>query len=68
MCPSIFDTVSIGTPLASVIVVANVWRYEWKVIGCARESEQVKIKCKPFEMSCISVFCQVEKMQMITEY
>jgi len=39
-----------------------------KVIGSARESEQVKIKRKPFEMSGISLFCQVEKMQTATEY
>ncbi len=47
---------------------AKLWRYEWKVIGYARESRQVKIKRKPFEMSIVSVFCQVEKMQMTTEY
>jgi ubiquitin len=40
----------------------------WKVIGCARKSGQVKIKRKPFEMSFVSAFCQVEKMQIITEY
>ena len=36
--------------------------------GSARESEQVKIKRKPFEMSIVSVFCQVGKMQMTTKY
>src|SRR3712207_304594 len=30
VCPSIFDTLSIGTPLLSDIV-ANVWRARWKV-------------------------------------
>lgn len=49
-------------------MVANVCRLTWKVIGYARESRQVKIKRKPFEMSIVSVFCQVEKMQMTTEY
>ena len=61
-------TVSMGTPLERKTVVAAVWRLEWKVIGYARESRQVKIKRKPFEMSIVSVFCQVEKMQMTTEY
>ncbi len=48
--------------------VANEWRATWKVIGYARRSEQVKIKRKPFEMSEVSVFCQVVKMQKGTEY
>lgn len=38
------------------------------MIGCARKSGQVKIKHKSFEMSFVSAFCQVEKMQIITEY
>lgn len=67
-CPNMRETVSIGIPWDSVIVVAKVWRAMWKVIGYARESRQVKIKRKPFEMSIVSVFCQVEKMQMTTEY
>lgn len=67
-CPSILLTVSMGMPCDSVIVVANVCRAMWKVIGCARKSGQVKIKRKPFEMSFVSAFCQVEKMQIITEY
>ena len=33
VCPSIFDTVSIGTPFASVVVVANVCRLTWNKIG-----------------------------------
>lgn len=45
----------------------RVYPAEWKVISSARESEQVKIKRKPFEMSIVSVFCQVGKMQMTTE-
>ena len=38
----------------------------WKVIGYARKSRDKKIKRKPFEMSIVSVFCQIEKMQMTT--
>ena len=68
VCPNILLTVSMGTPLASVVVVANVCLATWKVIGCARKSGQVKIKRKPFEMSFVSAFCQVEKMQTATEY
>lgn len=68
VCPNNFDTVSIGTPLDNVVVVANVCLLTWKVIGYARRSGQVKIKRKSFEMSIVSVFCQVEKMQMIAEY
>ena len=37
-------------------------------IAKASDSEQVKIKRKPLEISDISVFCEVEKMQMTTEY
>ena len=55
-----------GTPFDSVVVVANVCRAQWKVIGYARKSRQKKIKRKPFEMSIVSVFCQIEKMQMTT--
>ena len=66
VCPNILLTVSMGTPLASVVVVANVCLAAWKVIGYARKSRQKKIKRKPFEMSIVSVFCQIEKMQMTT--
>ena len=64
--PIIFDRVSIGTPLERQMVVAYEWRAQWKVIGYARKSRQKKIKRKPFEMSIVSVFCQIEKMQMTT--
>ncbi len=68
LCPSIELTVSMGTPLERNTVVAAVWREQWKVIGNARESGQVKMKRKTFEMSIVSVFCQMEKAQMTTEY
>ena len=68
VCPNILLTVSMGTPLARVVVVANVCLEQWKVIGNARESGQVKMKRKTFEMSIVSVFCQMEKAQMTTEY
>ena len=68
LCPSMELTVSMGTPLERNIVVAAVWRATWKVIGNARESGQVKMKRKTFEMSIVSVFCQMEKAQMTTEY
>lgn len=67
LCPSNLHTVYKSMPRASERV-AKVWRAQWKVIGNARKSEQVKIKRKSFEMSTISVFCQVEKMQTATEY
>ena len=66
LCPSSLLIVSIATPCDRVIVVAKVWRAEWKVIGYARKSRQKKIKRKPFEMSIVSVFFQIEKMQMTT--
>lgn len=55
-----------AAPCDKVIVVAKVWRKQWKVIGYARKSRDKKIKRKPFEMSMVSVFCQIEKMQMTT--
>ena len=66
VCPNRQLTVSIGIPCESVMVVAKVCRPVWKVIGYARKSRQKKIKRKPFEMSIVSVFCQIEKMQMTT--
>ena len=68
VCPNRQLTVSIGIPCESVMVVAKVCRAMWKVIGNARESGQVKMKRKTFEMSIVSVFCQMEKAQMTTEY
>ena len=67
VCPSSLLTVYKSTPKVSIIV-PKVCLLQWKVIGSARESEQVKIKRKPFEMSMVSVFCQVVKKQMATEY
>ena len=66
VCPNRQLTVSIGIPCESVMVVAKVCRATWKVIGYARKSRDKKIKRKPFEMSMVSVFCQIEKMQMTT--
>ena len=68
LCPSMELTVSMGTPLERNIVVAAVWRLTWNIQGEASKSGQVKIKRKSFEMSDISVFSQVEKMQTTTEY
>ena len=68
VCPSILDTVSIGTPFDNVVVVAKVCLSWWNIQGKASKSEQVKIERKPFEMSYISIFCQMRKMQMGTEY
>ena len=67
LCPSNLHTVYKSMPRASERV-AKVWRLWWKVIGNARESGQVKMKRKTFEMSIVSVFCQMEKAQMTTEY
>ena len=68
LCPSMELTVSMGTPLERNIVVAAVWRARWNIQGKASESEQMKVKRNPFEMSMVSVFCQVVKKQMATEY
>lgn len=51
---------------ASLAAEAKILRAVWKVIGYARKSRDKKIKRKPFEMSIVSVFCQIEKMQMTT--
>lgn len=65
VCPKIRLTLSIGIPLLRARV-ANPCLEQWKAIGYARKSKQKKIKRKPFEMSMVSVFCQIEKMQMTT--
>ncbi len=67
VCPKTRLTLSIGMPLLRANV-PNVWREQWNIHGKASDSEQVKIKRKPLEISDISVFCQVEKMQTTTEY
>lgn len=54
--------------LANVTVLANVCLAQWNIQGEASNNEQVKIKRKSFEMSCISVFCKMWKMQTTTEY
>ncbi|WP_229031965.1 hypothetical protein [Bacteroides uniformis] len=61
------ETVYKSTPSVSIIV-ACVWRKQWKVIGYARKNMQVKFERKSFEMNDVSVFCQVGKMQTATEY
>lgn len=43
-------------PFAMIFVIKE-WRAQWKVIGTARKSVEVKIKRKSFEMSNVSVFC-----------
>lgn len=67
LCPSNLHTVYKSMPRASERV-AKVWRATWKVIGYARKSVDEKIKRKSFEMSDVSVFCLMRKMQMATEY
>ena len=54
--------------LAKVTVLANVCLAMWNIQGEASNNELVKIKRKSFEMSCISVFCKMWKMQTTTEY
>ena len=68
VCPKRRLTVSMGTPCDRSTVVAFVWRVLWNIQGEASNNEQVKIKRKSFEMSCISVFCKMWKMQTTTEY
>lgn len=66
-CPNI-DEISTGLTFCRTKIVANVCLAQWKMIAYARKSERMKIKRKLFEMSGISLFCQVEKMQTATEY
>lgn len=66
-CPSIRATFSMGTSWANA-KVAKLWRATWNIQGEASNNEQVKIKRKSFEISCISVFCKMWKMQTTTEY
>lgn len=68
VCPKSRLTVSMGTPLDNSTVVAAECLAMWNIQGEASKSGQVKIKRKSFEMSDISVFSQVEKMQTTTEY
>lgn len=67
LCAMMLCMVRMSVP-AAACSVANVLRYEWNIQGEASNNEQVKIKRKSFEMSCISVFCKMWKMQTTTEY
>lgn len=67
VCPRILAMMSIGMPY-SMASVANVCLAQWNVIGYARKNMQVKFERKSFEMSFVSAFCQVGKMQTATEY
>jgi len=55
-CPKTSFTADISAP-AEIANDAVVCREQWKVIGTARKSVEVKIKRKSFEMSNVSVFC-----------
>lgn len=57
VCPNNFDTVSIGTPLDNVVVVANVCLAVWNRTHKAAVSKLVTIKRNPFEMNGFSLFC-----------
>ena len=46
----------------------HVCRATWNIHSKASDSEQVKIKRNPLGISDVSVFCEVEKMQMTTKY
>lgn len=68
VCPSILDTVSMGTPFANVVVVAKVCLARWNRTYKAAVSKQVTIKRNPFEMSGFSLFCQIPETQRSAEY
>ena len=67
LCPNNLLTVYKSAPNVN-IMVAWVCLATWNIQGEASNNEQVKIKRKSFEMSCISVFCKMWKMQTTTEY
>lgn len=67
LCPNNLLTVYKSAPNVN-IMVAWVCLPQWNIQGEASNNEQVKIKRKSFEMSCISVFCKMWKMQTTTEY
>lgn len=66
-CPNM-AAMSTGLIFLRTRSVAKEWRAVWNIQGEASNNEQVKIKRKSFEMSCISVFCKMWKMQTTTEY
>lgn len=66
-CPIILAILSMGIS-AEIKKVPKLCRAAWNIQGEASNNEQVKIKRKSFEMSCISVFCKMWKMQTTTEY
>ena len=57
-----------GTPFASVVVVANVCRLVWNRTYKAAVGKQVTIKRNTFEMSGFSLFCQMSETQRSAEY
>ena len=68
VCPSILDTVSMGTPFANVVVVAKVCLARWNRTHKAAISKQVTIKRNPFEMSGFVLFCRMQETQRSAEW
>lgn len=66
-CPNI-AAMSTGLIFLRTRSVAKECLAQWNIQGEASNNEQVKIKRKSFEISCISVFCKMWKMQTTTEY
>lgn len=57
-----------GTPFASVVVVANVCRARWKQSQKASRNRYVQEKRNPLKTSGFSSFCHIVKKQCGVEY
>ena len=68
VCPSILDTVSMGTPFDSVVVVANVCRARWNKIGKQSTGNEKKEQRNPLETNHFSTFFHLRKKQESGDY
>ena len=68
VCPSILDTVSMGTPFDSVVVVANVCRAVWNKIGKQSTGNEKKGQRNPLETNHFSIFFHLLKKQESGDY
>lgn len=68
VCPSILDTVSMGTPFANVVVVAKVCLARCKQSQKASGNRYAQDKRNPLKTSSFSSFYHIGKKQCGVEY
>ena len=63
VCPSILETVSMGTPFASVVVVAKVCLEQWKERSRMNNGNEKKLQRNLLVISYFSIFFHINEKQ-----